>query len=106
MRTGLSFVQAFEQYRATLSAAIQTTLLGFRVVDAAFKVVGVGSVGLAAYVVLLATGDDEHFAIWQLKEAQRILPRGSVARGGGVRHDVGPPRSADRRGSARDAVNR
>jgi uncharacterized protein (DUF2252 family) len=64
------FVKAYEQYRATLPPAIRASLLGFRLVDAAFKVVGVGSVGLAAYVVLLATGDHQHFAIWQLKEAR------------------------------------
>jgi uncharacterized protein (DUF2252 family) len=64
------FAAAIEQYRLTLSPAMQHGLLGYRLLDAAFKVVGVGSVGLAAYVALLASGDNRHYVVLQLKEAR------------------------------------
>ncbi len=64
------FVAAIESYRRTVSPAMQVSLEAYRFVDAAFKVVGVGSVGLAAYVALLATGKDEHYLILQLKQAR------------------------------------
>ncbi len=61
---------AFADYRETLQEDRQVLLDRYEIVDAALKVVGVGSVGLAAFAVLLdgGTGDDPLFL--QVKEAE------------------------------------
>ena len=64
------FAEAIESYRTTLAPAIQVSLEAWQLVDVAFKVVGVGSVGLAAYVALLTTGDGARCSILQLKQAR------------------------------------
>ena len=59
----------FRAYRATLPADRRHLLDRFQVVDAAHKVVGVGSVGTRAFIVLLQ-GRDEHDPLFlQVKEA-------------------------------------
>ena len=59
----------FRAYRATLPADLRHLLDRFQVVDAAHKVVGVGSVGTRAFIVLLQ-GRDEHDPLFlQVKEA-------------------------------------
>jgi len=57
-------------YRASLSAAQRTLLDRFAVADVAHKVVGVGSVGSRAWVVLLLGRDERDALVLQLKEAQ------------------------------------
>ena len=59
-----------EQYRASLRPDLRRLLERFRYVDSARKVVGVGSVGTRAWIVLLIgrTGADPLFL--QLKEAE------------------------------------
>src|SRR6516162_7397678 len=52
-------VPFFEVYRATLSLDRQVVLDRFQLVDAAFKVVGVGSVGTHCYVTLWMTDVDD-----------------------------------------------
>jgi uncharacterized protein (DUF2252 family) len=57
-------------YRATLPADRRGLLDRFRFVDMAHKVVGVGSVGTRAWVLLLLGRDDEDPLFLQCKEAQ------------------------------------
>jgi hypothetical protein len=61
--------QAFDQYRETLTPAHRTLLDRYDIKDAAFKVVGVGSVGTACAVLLLMAGGGEPL-ILQVKEAR------------------------------------
>ncbi|HYX61589.1 MAG TPA: DUF2252 family protein, partial [Streptosporangiaceae bacterium] len=59
----------FRAYRATLPDDRRRLLERFQIVDAARKVVGVGSVGTRAFIVLLQ-GRDEHDPLFlQIKEA-------------------------------------
>ena len=61
-------VPFFEVYRATLSLDRQVLFDRFQLVDAAFKVVGVGSVGTHCYVTLWMTDVDDPLFL-QVKEA-------------------------------------
>jgi uncharacterized protein (DUF2252 family) len=60
-------------YRATLPEDRQILLDGYRFVDAALKVVGVGSVGTRAFVVLMLGRDGGDPLFLQAKEAQRSV---------------------------------
>ena len=57
-------------YRSTLTRDRREALEGFRLVDCARKVVGVGSVGTRAYIALLLGRDDQDALFLQFKEAQ------------------------------------
>jgi uncharacterized protein (DUF2252 family) len=57
-------------YRRTLETDRRHLLEDFRVVDLARKVVGVGSVGTRAWIVLLLGADDRDPLFLQIKEAQ------------------------------------
>lgn len=59
----------FAGYRATMPAAIQSLLDRFEMKDAAVKVVGVGSVGTACWVILLMAGEGDPLFL-QVKEAR------------------------------------
>ena len=61
--------EAFAQYRETLTPAHRMLLDHYDIKDAAFKVVGVGSVGTACFVLLLMAGGEEPL-ILQVKEAR------------------------------------
>lgn len=61
------------QYRASLSTDRRQLLDGYRFVEMARKVVGVGSVGTRAWVVLMIGRDDHDPLILQLKEAKRSV---------------------------------
>ncbi|MFB9640938.1 DUF2252 domain-containing protein [Agromyces lapidis] len=88
-REGMSFETALarlhdvlEQYRATLPPERRRLLERYRMVDAAMKVVGVGSVGTRAWVVLLQGDAKRDVLVLQAKEAQRSViepPDGSSA---------------------------
>ncbi len=56
-------------YRATLSPAHQSVLDRYELRDAAIKVVGIGSVGTACWVLLLMAGQDDPLFL-QVKEAR------------------------------------
>ena len=56
-------------YRATLPSAYQSLLDRYELRDAAIKVVGIGSVGTACWVLLYMTGDDDPLFL-QVKEAR------------------------------------
>ncbi|MFE0729013.1 DUF2252 domain-containing protein [Streptomyces antibioticus] len=60
----------FSDYRSTLPEERRLLLDRYRFVDAARKVVGVGSVGLRCFVVLLAGRDADDPLFLQLKEAR------------------------------------
>ena len=56
-------------YRRTLPLDRQHLLNRFRVADAALKVVGVGSVGMGCWIILLTGRDDSDLLILQVKQA-------------------------------------
>jgi uncharacterized protein (DUF2252 family) len=60
-------------YRRTLAGDHRHLLEGFRYVHAARKVVGVGSVGTRAWIVLMLGHDDSDPLFLQAKEAQRSV---------------------------------
>ena len=59
----------FRAYQATLPADLRHLLERFEIVDAARKVVGVGSVGTRAFIVLLQGRDENDPLFLQVKEA-------------------------------------
>ena len=61
---------AIRSYRRTLTADRRQLLERFRYVHAARKVVGVGSVGARAWIVLMLGRDENDPLFLQLKEAQ------------------------------------
>jgi uncharacterized protein (DUF2252 family) len=63
----------FLAYQASLSADRRLLLERFRIVDMARKVVGVGSVGTRAFMVLLEGRDDQDPLFLQVKEATRSV---------------------------------
>jgi uncharacterized protein (DUF2252 family) len=62
-------VEAIAAYRATLPSAYQSLLDRYELCDAAIKVVGVGSVGTACWVLLFTAGDGDPLFL-QVKEAR------------------------------------
>jgi uncharacterized protein (DUF2252 family) len=64
-------VDGLEAYLATLRPHWHRVLGYYRVVDVAHRVVGVGSVGLRAFVALLQGNDARDVVFLQLKEARR-----------------------------------
>ena len=63
----------FQAYKRTLSDDRRRLLERFTIVDMARKVVGVGSVGTRAWMVLLQGRDDHDFLFLQVKEATRSV---------------------------------
>lgn len=61
--------QALEAYRATLAPAYQGLLDRYAFQDAAIKVVGIGSVGTACWVLLFSAGEGDPLFL-QVKEAR------------------------------------
>jgi uncharacterized protein (DUF2252 family) len=66
---GPGFTQKFSHYRQSLTPSHGQLLDRFELMDAAFKVVGVGSVGTATWMVLLMAGEGDPL-ILQFKEAR------------------------------------
>jgi uncharacterized protein (DUF2252 family) len=65
----------FESYRATLSPDREALFDRFRVVDVAYKVVGVGSVGTRCFIALFCGDQDDHLFL-QVKEAEASVLEG------------------------------
>ena len=65
--------EALDDYLATLPSHWARILGGYSIVDIAHKVVGVGSVGLRAYVALCEGSDPNDVLFLQLKEARRSV---------------------------------
>ena len=70
----------FHQYPATLENDRRQLLERFEVVDWARKVVGVGSVGTRAFIVLLQGRDENDPLFLQVKEATRSVLEGPLRR--------------------------
>lgn len=66
-------VVGLDAYLETVAGHWRRVLGGYRIVDIAHKVVGVGSVGLRAYVVLLVGSSPEDVLFLQLKQARRSV---------------------------------
>jgi uncharacterized protein (DUF2252 family) len=64
---------ALDDYLLTLAPHWHRVLGGYTIVDIAHKVVGVGSVGLRAYVVLLEGSSPDDVVFLQLKQARRSV---------------------------------
>ncbi|MGW1888710.1 DUF2252 domain-containing protein [Streptomyces sp. NPDC002004] len=71
----------FNDYRSTLSEDRRVLLDRYRFVDAARKVVGVGSVGTRCFVVLLTGRDADDPLFLQIKEAGRSVLEDHLPRG-------------------------
>ena len=65
--------EALDSYLDTLPAYWRRVLGGYTLVDVAHKVVGVGSVGLRAYVALLEGSSASDVVFLQLKQARRSV---------------------------------
>jgi uncharacterized protein (DUF2252 family) len=65
--------QLFREYRSTLQEDRRHLLEEFRMVDLARKVVGVGSVGMRCWIVLLLGRDSNDPLFLQIKEAQESV---------------------------------
>jgi uncharacterized protein (DUF2252 family) len=72
------FREQFRAYRATLRDDYRRLLERFQPVDMARKVVGVGSVGTLAYIVLLQGRDQDDPLFLQLKEATASVLEGHL----------------------------
>ena len=60
----------FREYRGTLQEDRQELLKRYQIIDMGHKVVGVGSVGLLAFVLLLRGRDEDDLMVLQVKQAQ------------------------------------
>ena len=65
--------QALDDYLSTLASHWRRALGGYTLVDVAHKVVGVGSVGLRAYVALLEGSSAGDVVFLQIKQARRSV---------------------------------
>ncbi|HEX2389032.1 MAG TPA: DUF2252 domain-containing protein, partial [Solirubrobacterales bacterium] len=70
----------YAEYRSTLPQGLRKLLDRYRFADAARKVVGVGSVGTRAWIVLLIGRDHGDPLFLQIKEAQRSVLEPHLAR--------------------------
>ena len=70
--------EQFRGYRATLQDDRRRLLERFQVVDLARKVVGVGSVGTRAFIVLLQGRDQQDPLFLQVKEATASVLEGPL----------------------------
>ncbi|MGW3283242.1 DUF2252 domain-containing protein [Streptomyces sp. NPDC001002] len=68
-----SLRKIFSDYRSTLAEERRLLLDRYRFVDAARKVVGVGSVGTRCFIVLLAGRDQDDPLFLQIKEARKSV---------------------------------
>lgn len=64
---------AMDDYLQTLAPRWRRAVAGYTIVDLAHRVVGVGSVGLRAYVVLCEGSSTDDVLLLQLKEARRSV---------------------------------
>jgi uncharacterized protein (DUF2252 family) len=71
--TAEELAAALDRYLTTLPPHWRRVLSGYTVVDVAHKVVGVGSVGLRAYVVLCEGSSADDVVFLQLKQARRSV---------------------------------
>ena len=91
----------FREYRATLQDDRRHLLERFEVVDVARKVVGVGSVGTRAFIVLLQGRDEQDPLFLQVKEATRRCWRTTCRRAATATRRAGGAGPADDAGGQR-----
>jgi uncharacterized protein (DUF2252 family) len=72
--------KSLRSYRSTLTSDRRHLLEGYRFLELARKVVGVGSVGTRAWVALMVGRDDQDPLLLQVKEAQESVLEGFVGR--------------------------
>jgi uncharacterized protein (DUF2252 family) len=72
-REAEALAEALDDYLETLTPYWRRVLGGYTLVNVAHKVVGVGSVGLRAYVALLEGSSPEDVVFLQLKQARRSV---------------------------------
>jgi uncharacterized protein (DUF2252 family) len=63
---------AFDLYKSSLPPGLSSLIDRYEIMDVAIKVVGVGSVGTACWIMLLMTGDGD-FLFIQVKEARKSV---------------------------------
>ncbi len=68
-----AIAEALDDYLETLAPHWRRVVGGYTILDVAHKVVGVGSVGLRAYVVLLEGSSPDDVLFLQLKQARRSV---------------------------------
>ena len=68
-----ALAQGLDEYLGTLAPHWRRVLGGYTLIDIAHKVVGVGSVGLRAYVALLEGSSPDDVLFLQLKQARRSV---------------------------------
>jgi uncharacterized protein (DUF2252 family) len=68
-----AIAEGLDEYLLTLAPHWRRVLGGYTVIDIAHKVVGVGSVGLRAYVALLEGSSPDDVVFLQLKQARRSV---------------------------------
>jgi uncharacterized protein (DUF2252 family) len=78
--------QALDEYLQTLAPHWRRILGGYTLIDIAHKVVGVGSVGLRAYVALLEGSSPDDVVFLQMKQARRSV-LAQFVHGDRARHD-------------------
>jgi len=83
--TRADLVRILARYQSTLQSDRQHLIGQFRIADVARKVVGVGSVGMRCWIVLLTGRDSSDLLILQLKEAVTSV----LATAGGAREVAG-----------------
>ena len=66
-------LELFEQYRRTLPVDSRRLLADYEAVDLAHNVVGIGSVGMEAWIVLLLGNGRDDPLFLQIKEAERLV---------------------------------
>ena len=82
--------EALDDYLTTLPSHWRRVLSGYTLVDVAHKVVGVGSVGLRAYVALCEGSSADDVVFLQLKQARRSVLAPLRARRVGLARPPGP----------------
>lgn len=80
------FHELYNRYRATLQPDRQHALLEYRFRDAARRIVGIGSVGLDAHIILLEGRGDPDPLVLQFKEATSSVMTPFVGHNGYARH--------------------
>ena len=95
MSSRSSFSGAIRSYRRTLTADRRQLLERFRYVHAARKVVGVGSVGSRAWIVLMLGRDERDPLFLQLKEAQASVLEPFLGKSASTTTASGSSRASD-----------
>jgi len=76
----------YAQYKATLQDDRQQLLSRYEIIDIGHKVVGVGSVGLLAFALLMRGRDEDDLMVLQVKQAQASVLEGFTKRSAWDQH--------------------